>query len=144
MSSIREDIPTPVSKIALKVIQINLNHCAAAQNLLFQTVREEKVDVVIIADQYRNLDGLFWKTDAANSAVIRACGKHPVQEVMKNPEEAFVRVKISGIYFDSCYMPPSMPHEDFEKITRNRSLVAIAGDFNAWTVEWGSKETKKK
>ena len=39
--------------MALKVIQINLNHCEAAQELLFQTVREEKVDVVIVADQYR-------------------------------------------------------------------------------------------
>ena len=28
-----------------------------AQNLLNQTVREGKVNVVIIADQYRNLDG---------------------------------------------------------------------------------------
>ena len=70
---------------------------------------------------------------------------------MKNPEEAFVRVKYRGIYFYSCYMPPSMCHEDFERTvdrivedTRNRSPVAIAGDFNACAVEWGSKETKKK
>ena len=48
-------------------------------------------------------------------------------------------------------MPSSMPHEEFERIldriiedARNRSPVAIAGDFNAWAVEWGSKETKKK
>ena len=151
MPSIREGIPTLASKMALKIIQINLNHCEAAQDLLIQTVREEKVDVVIVADQYRNLDGLSWKTDAANSAAIWACGKHPIQEVMKDPEETFVRVKISGIYFYSCYMPPSMPHEDFERIldrivedAKNRSPVAIAGDFNAWAVEWGSKETKKR
>ena len=124
--------------MALKIIQINLNHCEAAQDLLIQTVREEKVDVVIVADQYRNLDDLSWKTDAANSAAIWACGKHPIQEVMKDPEETFVRVKISGIYFYSCYMPPSMPHEEFERIldrivedAKNRSPVAIAGDFNA-------------
>ena len=48
-------------------------------------------------------------------------------------------------------MPPSMAHEDFERIfdrivedARNRSPVAIAGDFNAWAVEWGSKGTKKR
>ena len=85
--------------MALKVIQINLNHCEAAQDLLFQSAREEKVDVVIVADQYRNFDSLSWKTDAVNSVAIWACCKHHVQEVMKNPEEAFVRVKISGIYF---------------------------------------------
>ena len=43
--------------MALKVLQINPNHCEAAKDLLTQTVREEKVDVVIITDQYRNLDG---------------------------------------------------------------------------------------
>ena len=74
--------------MALKVLQINLNHCVEAQDLLSQTVCKEKMDVVIIADQYRNLDGLSWKTDAASSAAIWACGKHPIQEVMKNPEEA--------------------------------------------------------
>ena len=44
--------------MALKVLQINLNHCEAAQDLLTKTVREEKVDVAIIADQYRNLTDL--------------------------------------------------------------------------------------
>ena len=92
MSSIREGLPTPASKMALKVLQFNISHCEAAQD--------------------GNLDGLSWKTDAANSAAIWACSKNPVQEVMKNPEEAFVRVKISGIYFYSCYKPTSMPHED--------------------------------
>ena len=137
--------------MALNVLQINLNHCEAAQDLLSQTVREEKVDVVIVANQYRNLDRLSWKTDAVSSAAMWACGKHPFQEVMKNPEEASVRVKISGIYFYTCYIPPSMPHGDFERMldriiedARNRSPVSIAGDFNAWAVEWVSKETKKR
>ena len=43
-------------------------------------VREENVDVVIVADQYMNLDGLSWNTDAANSAAIWAYSKHPVHE----------------------------------------------------------------
>ena len=67
------------------------------------------------------------------------------------PEDTFVRVKISGIHFYSFYMPPSMSQENFEKVldrlvddAKNRSPVAIAGDFNAWTVEWGDKETKER
>ena len=38
-----------------KVLQINLNHCAVAQDLLFQLIREEKADIVIISEQYRDL-----------------------------------------------------------------------------------------
>ena len=135
--------------MALKVLQINLNPCEAAQDLLTQTVREKNVEVIIIADQYRNLDGLTRKTDIKGSAAIWACGTYPFQEVMEYPE--VVRVKISGIYFYSYCMPPCMPQEDLEKVldrfvddAKNRSPVAIAGDFNAWAVEWGSKETKKR
>ena len=133
------------------LIQINLNHCEAAQVLLFQILREEMVDVDILADQYRNLGGLSWKTDATNSADIWACRKYSIQQVIKNPEKAFVRVKDRGIYFYGCYMPPSMIHEDLERIlerivedARNRSPAAIAGDFNVWAVGWGSKEMKKR
>ena len=48
-------------------------------------------------------------------------------------------------------MSPTMPQKDFERVldrlvddAKNRSPVAIAGDFNAWAVEWGSKETKQR
>ena len=44
-----------------------------------------------------------------------------------------------------------MPPEDFERVlvrlvddAKNRSPVAIAGDFKSWAVKWGSKETKKR
>ena len=106
--------------------------------------------MVIIADQYRNLDGFTWKTDATGSAAIWTCGKHPFQEVMEDPEDTFVRVKISGMHFYSCYMSPIRSQEDFERVlelvedAQNRSPVAIARDFNAWAVGWGSKETKKR
>ena len=53
--------------MALKVTQINLNHCVVAQDLLFQTMREEKVDGFIVADQYMKLDELSWKTDPTSS-----------------------------------------------------------------------------
>ena len=136
--------------MALKILQINLNHCEA-QNLLTHMVREKKVDVVIITDQYRNLDGFAWTANTTGSADIWACGKHPFQEIMEDPEDISMRVNISGMNFYSCYMPPSMLQEDFEWMldrlvhdAKNRSPVAIAGDFNAWGVEWGSKEMKKR
>ena len=62
-----------------------------------------------------------------------------------------MKMKISEMHFYSCYMPPSMSQEDFERVldrlvddAKNRSPVAIADDFNAWAVGWGSKETKKR
>lgn len=137
--------------MALKVLQLNLNHCEAAQDLLIQTVSEEKIYVVLIADQYRNLDESLWKVDATGLAAIWTCGSHPFQEIMTNKEDCFVRAKVNGVHLYSCYMPPSMSQKEFENVlarlvadARNRCPVAIAGDFNAWAVEWGSRETKRR
>ena len=151
MPCVRKGVPSPSPKMALKVLQINLNHCNAAQDLLTQSVREENVDEDIIADQYRNLNGFIWKNDATDSAAIWAFGKHPFQEDIEDPEDTFARVKISGMHFCRYYMPPSMSQEDVERVldrlidvAKNRSPVAIAGDFIAWAVEWGRKVKKKR
>lgn len=151
MPSVREGAPGATPEMALKILQINLNHCQAAQDLLSQTVREDKIDVVLLSDQYRNLDGPSWKVDGTGLAAIWTCGKYPFQETMWKTEDCFVRAKINGIHFYSCYMPPSMSQEEFEGAidrlvvdAKDRAPVAITGDFNAWAVEWGSKVTKKR
>lgn len=41
----------------MRLIQINLNHCEAAQDLLAQTIREKNIDVVILSEPYRNRGG---------------------------------------------------------------------------------------
>ena len=68
MPSVQKGVPSLSPKIALKVLQINLNHCEAVQDLLTQKVREEKVNVVIIAiylearcDRLSSLLGM-WQT----------------------------------------------------------------------------------
>lgn len=41
----------------MKISQLNLNHCEAAQDLLMQTVREMKTDVAILSEPYKTLLG---------------------------------------------------------------------------------------
>lgn len=70
---------------------------------------------------------------------------------MKVCEAGFVRVKVGGIHLYSCYAPLSLRLDEFEELlgrlsrdVRGRCPVAIAGDFNAWAVEWGSRVTNAK
>lgn len=44
------------SKQVFKILQINLNHCWAAQQLLAQTVVECSMDIVLLNDYYRQCD----------------------------------------------------------------------------------------
>lgn len=135
----------------MKIVQLNLNHCETAQDLLNQYVRETEVDVAIICEQYRELDESSWETDDTGRAAIWACGNVALQEKMMTREEGFVRAKVAGIHVYSCYASPNAPIEQFERQldrllqdATGRKPVIIAGDFNAWAVEWGSQRTNQR
>ncbi|XP_015122576.1 uncharacterized protein LOC107045002 [Diachasma alloeum] len=62
-------------------------------------------------------------------------------------ESGFVRANLNGIHFYSCYAPPSLFIDEFAdsrdrlpEAAKQHFLIAIAGDFNAWIVDWSSKE----
>ncbi len=135
----------------MKILQINLNHCEAAQELLTQTVYERNVDVVIICEQYKNLSSDTWVSDSTKKAAIWTCGDKMMQDKPLTHKSFYTRVKIGGIHFYSCYLPPSLPQSVFEKVLDELVGDAhatkpniIAGDFNAWALEWGSRSTNQR
>lgn len=135
----------------MRILQLNLNHCEAAQDLLAQTVRELDIDVAILSEQYKDHREEWWATDTSGRAAIWICGIRQVQETMRIPNAGFTWARVDGIYFYSVYAPPNVPLEDFETLLSNlvndimgRHPVIVAGDFNAWAVEWGSKWTNRR
>lgn len=136
----------------MQVTQLNLNHCDAAQQLLCQTVAEWGTDIAIIADPYRVPAGNGnWVTDGSKMAAIWTTGKYPVQELVSSTHEGFVIAKVNGVFFCSCYAPPRWSIEQFGRMLdcltadlMGRRPVVIAGDFNAWAVEWGSRSTNQR
>ncbi|GBP30731.1 hypothetical protein EVAR_75955_1 [Eumeta japonica] len=137
----------------MKILQLNLNYCEAADDLLMQNTRKLKLDLVLIAEPYRHLDTQFRELDNTHKAIIWSCGKLPFQGVVSNREDGFVaaRIGIDSIRFYSCYAPPSLSIEQFSKFldrltedARQYFPVAIAGDFNSWAVDWGSRFTNAR
>ncbi|CAB0045308.1 unnamed protein product [Trichogramma brassicae] len=56
--------------------------------------------------------------------------------------------EIAGIYFFSVYAPPRLSIGEFASLlasivdeARGKKPVLLAGDFNAWSTEWGSSES---
>ncbi|XP_053692493.1 uncharacterized protein LOC128740942 [Sabethes cyaneus] len=127
----------------MEVIQINLNHCDTAQQLLWQLTTETKCDVAIIAEPYRiSSDNGNWIADRAGMAAILVTGRYPIQEVVTNRYEGFVVAKINGVFVCSCYAPPRWTLEQFcrmlDELTGEligRRPIVIGGDFNAWATE---------
>uniref|UniRef100_A0ABD2WSB4 Endonuclease/exonuclease/phosphatase domain-containing protein n=1 Tax=Trichogramma kaykai TaxID=54128 RepID=A0ABD2WSB4_9HYME len=136
----------------IRVLQLNLNHCESAQDLVLQTVRELKVDVAILSDPHRPLTPPnTWISDADNQAAIWVRSGVPVQRCSSGQSHFYTWAQIAGIYIFSIYAPPRLSHEEFIGLLNNivdeargKTPVLVAGDFNAWATEWGSRETKPR
>ncbi|XP_062713743.1 uncharacterized protein LOC134290593 [Aedes albopictus] len=123
-----------------------------ADQLLCQSTKEAKCDVAIISDPYRIPSGNGnWVADEAGTAAIWTVGRSPLQEVVYRAIEGFVIAKVNGVYICSCYSPPRWTIERFNQVLDrileklgDRRPVIIAGDFNAWAVEWGSRLTNPR
>ena len=126
-----------------------MNHCSTAQQLLWQASVETRCDVAILSDPYRiPPEDVRRVADKDGLAAIVATGKYPIQEIVSNSYEGFVIAKINGVFICSCYAPPRWSMDQFndmlDRLTadlNDRRPVVIAGDFNAWAVEWGSRIT---
>lgn len=133
----------------MRIIQVNLNHCQAAQDLLQQTVREMNVDIAIISEQYKDLDSPSWIGSDDGRAAVWVCGELAIQESQKDLD--FVRVKAGGINIFGFYHSPNTEYEVFRRSVdrlassaQGLAPVLIGGDFNAWSTEWGSSETNAR
>uniref|UniRef100_A0ABD2WIQ8 Uncharacterized protein n=1 Tax=Trichogramma kaykai TaxID=54128 RepID=A0ABD2WIQ8_9HYME len=55
----------------MRILQLNLNHCRSAQNLLSQTARKLGINVAIVCDQYKNPGPHYtWIADSNKQADI--------------------------------------------------------------------------
>ncbi|KAH8361966.1 hypothetical protein KR200_009776, partial [Drosophila serrata] len=127
----------------MQLIQLNLNHCRAAQDLLTQTVREVGADVAIISEPYRVREGGVWAKDRSGKAALWLCGDGLRQMSNILAADGFVRAEIGGYHIYSCYLAPSLPLEAYSRILEDlssdlcgRANVIVGGDFNAWAQEW--------
>ncbi|CAB0040752.1 unnamed protein product [Trichogramma brassicae] len=74
----------------MRILQLNLNHCRSAQNLLCQTVRELGINVAIVCDQYKNPGPHYtWIADSNKQAAIWVLGGLRVQGRPSRPHPFF-------------------------------------------------------
>lgn len=71
-----------------EMIQINLSHCEAAQDLPPQPICEKAIEMAITSELYRNNNHGAWSKDVIGKTI---------QEVIEFPGVGFVKAKIAGI-----------------------------------------------
>ena len=90
-------------------------------------------------------------TDFTGKAVIWSCSNRSFEDQPETNHRGFVKAKLENVNFYSVYAPPSLDINEFMDLldrlvedAEEHSLCAIAEDFNAWAIEWGSKKRTKK
>ena len=139
--------------LAGRIMQINLNHSARAQDLLLQTMAECGTGLAIVAEPY-HIPQRCGVGDTTNTAAIIRAGTtdSPSINVIKK-DRGFVMATWGRIAVVSVYASPNANIASFrEQLDRIRDSVLpwmkqdvlIAGDFNAKSTLWGSPRTNPR
>ncbi|XP_062121921.1 uncharacterized protein LOC133835825 [Drosophila sulfurigaster albostrigata] len=100
----------------MKIMQLNLNHCAAAQDLLLESVRENGVDVCVLSEPFRSGFGADWTCDHTGKAAIWVCGRNPPEFGYQRADGGFVRALVGSVWVYGVYLAPSLSISDFANI----------------------------
>ncbi|XP_068141504.1 uncharacterized protein [Drosophila tropicalis] len=114
---------------AMKILQLNLNHCIAAQDLLQQTVRELRADIALLSEPYKIGTGPCWAKDSSGKAALWCCGSSNgvLQDILH--ENGFVRARFSSYWLYSCYLVPSLTLEQFGRTLEDDNERAGTGSI---------------
>ncbi|OWR53447.1 reverse transcrpitase [Danaus plexippus plexippus] len=135
-----------------KVLQGNLNHAVAAQDLLCQTVAEWNINVAVIAEPYSIPRTHKWAGSVDGSAAIFFPGVACTHSVVERGA-GFVAARWGEVVVVSTYFSPNRSRADFESFLATvegvilrvaPSPVLVAGDLNAWSRAWGSIRTNAR
>jgi len=130
----------------IRVLQINVGVCRAAQDLALATAAEKDADVIAFSEQYRDRDEENgWYADASGRAEIVVLSDQHIQ-IVGPRQQGFRRIQLNGYRLYSCYCSPNVALSNFENflsaletsVKGSPCPTIITGDFNAKSQEWGS------
>ena len=129
----------------ISCLQLNVNNCRAAQQLLLHNAALWETDVLLISECSQDgLPGRAFRDPTGRAAlVVRDSGAAHGPAILA---DGIVGCSVSGVLLISVYVSPNSGREAFERflsdlhiiITRGGPRVVVGGDFNAKAKVWGS------
>ena len=87
----------------MEFLQINLNHCKAAHDLLEATIRQRNVDIIILSEANKNRIKPTWYTDRQGETVIGILN-NTIVPVENGNGQGFVWIALPEVTLYSCYI----------------------------------------
>jgi len=135
------------------IIQISLNRCRHAHDLLQNKLAETGAGVVIMSEPNKNIvqgQNDYYCEERGVAAIQVTGGEVSVRSWGRVPRSVYVELHDAVIY--SCYVSPRVGLEEFSQILGAmdgqirwwKKPVLVRGDFNAKARLWGSGTSDRK
>jgi len=148
--SARTGNPPRVISDVTNIIQINLNHCWAAQQLLIQTMAERSSSIALICDYHKPMGNYErWINSVDGKSAIYVTGNSCRLIMDHGAGSGFAWARINNNVLYSCYCSPNCTIAEFDSFlaglessirlqSNSQASIIVAGDFNAHSASWGS------
>jgi len=131
----------------IRVLQINVGVCRAAQDLAVATASNMDIDVIVMSEPYRcGLEVDEWYSDTGGkAAIVLSNPRLQVQAIGPKDSAGFRWVKVEDLTVYTCYWSPNTVFTLFVdsldrlegSIRQQTGTVIVAGDFNAKSPVFG-------
>lgn len=133
----------------INVLQINLNGNWAAEQLMAQTADETGVDILIVSEPATHHGPEDrWCFSTERKAAVGTSRHSALSHDHRGSGNGFAWLSFGQLTVFSCYLRPGaslheyglfLSHLEAAIRSRGNASIILAGDFNAWNVEWGSR-----
>ena len=134
------------------IVQINMDRSRATLDLVHRYIRDEDIQMIIIAEPNRNaaLSQRWYVDKKLDAAIAVPNGKMAVRRHGRGSGYVWVETEHMVVY--SCYISPSVDLRAATQymaqlsanIRRHSKPVIVAGDFNAKSAWWGSPKEDRR
>lgn len=132
------------------VLQINLNHCRLAQDILLQNCAAFGADIAVVSEPWRCPPNWFSSEGGLAAIFVPASPSLFSSIKLLSVSRCFVIVDFGVFVLCSVYISPSTSIGDYEVILSSLAVqveefgsrrFVLMGDFNAKSPLWGSDRT---
>jgi len=132
----------------MRVLQVNLNRCWAAQNLLMQNIAENNFDLACISEPASIPRSPHWFASTNGlAAIYLGAREFRSRCVLYKIGRNYIVIKCDSFYFFSVYISPSESNLCFHNSLDELDMVIraaggrciVTGDFNAKSTLWGGR-----
>jgi len=130
-------------------LQVNLNRNWAAEQLTFQTAVDLEADILLVSEpHYKYGRESTWCLSRDGLAAVAVTQRTPLIHDGQGAGDGFAWMSFGELTAFSCYWRPGTTLQEFDGFlghledairARGNGKIILAGDFNAWSTEWGSR-----